>query len=72
VVKYLRHQGFTEIKITKNTNDFGFDIVATKSNRRYAIQVQRRLNKIAQSAVHHTIADKSPNLRSVATASKRN
>ena len=58
VIKLLREKGFTNIKVTKRSRDFGVGLVASKSKQRYAIQVERRSGKVSTKAVSGAIAGK--------------
>ena len=59
VVKLLRQKGFTNIKVTKRSRDFGVGLVASKSRQRYAIQVERKSGTVSATAVSDAIAGKN-------------
>jgi hypothetical protein len=58
VAELLRHQGYTEVNVSKGSGDFGVDIVASKGTRRYAIQVKRRSGMVSRTAVSDAVAGK--------------
>ena len=55
--KLLGHQGFS-IGFTPSTDDKGVDIVATKGDLKYAIQVKRSRSAISRRAVSDAVAGK--------------
>ena len=38
VAKYLRGHGYTGVKVTKGSGDFGVDVTAHKAGHKYAVQ----------------------------------
>jgi HJR/Mrr/RecB family endonuclease len=58
VRKLLEHQGFSA-RVTPSTNDKGVDIVATKGDLKYAIQVKRYRSAISRRAVSDAVAGKN-------------
>ena len=51
VAKLLRFQGFQNIKVTSQSNDWGADIIAERDSRRYSIQVKRWRKNVNHRAV---------------------
>jgi hypothetical protein len=58
VAKLLRHEGYTEVDVSKGSGDFGVDIVASKDSRRYAIPVKRWSGTVSRTAVSDAVAGK--------------
>lgn len=58
VAELLRHEGYTGVEVTPGSGDFGVDIVASKSARRYAIQVKRQTQTVSRRAVSDAVAGK--------------
>ena len=58
VAELLRHEGYTGVEVTPGSGDFGVDIVASKSGRRYAIQVKRQTQTVSRRAVSDAVAGK--------------
>src|SRR3990172_8517136 len=51
----LRAQGYRDIEQTKDSGDFGADILATKADARVAIQVKRSVNAVGIAAVQQSL-----------------
>jgi len=54
IAALLDHRGFTTT-VTKGSGDFGVDIVASKDNQRYAVQVKRHRSNVPRTAVSDAI-----------------
>ena len=55
----LCNNGFTNIRITPLSGDFGADVIAEKDYIKYAIQCKRYSNPVGITAVQEVIASKS-------------
>ena len=55
----LPNIGFTNIKRTQDSSDFGVDIVAELNNEKYAIQCKRYSDKVGVHAVQEVVGGKS-------------
>lgn len=58
IANLLKHEGFTQVEVTKGSGDFGVDVIALKSNCRYAIQVKRSSGTVSRRAVSDAVAGK--------------
>lgn len=56
--KYLKKHGFSNIKVTKASGDYGADIIANKRGRRYAIQCKYYSRPVGLKAVQEVVAAK--------------
>ncbi len=56
VAKYLKEQGFRQIRHTGATGDFGVDIVAKKHGIRYAVQCKFYSSSVSGAAVQEAVA----------------
>ena len=57
----LHNNGFEEIEITKQSGDFGVDIIAYKDDVKYAIQCKKYSSMVGIKAVQEVIASKAMN-----------
>ena len=55
----LRNLGFSDVKVTPSSGDFGADVIAVKDDIRYAIQCKRYSAPVGVSAVQEVIASRS-------------
>lgn len=58
VAKLLEHRGFNAA-VTKASGDYGVDILAEKSDVKYAVQVKRQSNPVSRRAVSDAVAGKT-------------
>ncbi|HLA28835.1 MAG TPA: restriction endonuclease [Syntrophales bacterium] len=58
VASILKNEGFALIEVTKASGDFGVDVIALRSNCRYAIQVKRASGKVSRRAISDAVAGK--------------
>lgn len=56
IVNLLKEEGYTNIKETKSSGDYGVDIIATKDEINCAIQCKRFSNKVAINAIQEIVA----------------
>ena len=56
VGKYLSALGYTNVKVTQGSGDYGVDIIASKDNKKYAIQCKLYSNHVGISAVQEVAA----------------
>ena len=56
--KLLKNEGFYS-NVTKGSNDFGVDIIASKNKERYAVQVKRYTNNVSRIAVSDAVVLKT-------------
>jgi len=54
----LKHKDFTEVMVTKGSNDYGADIIATKDDKKYSIQVKRYSSNISRRAISDAVGAK--------------
>ena len=57
--KYLQellNKKFYNVVLTKNTGDFGVDLIATKENAKIAIQAKRYKGKVSRRAISDAVA----------------
>ena len=52
----LKRRGFTNISVTKQSGDFGADIIAYKDGYRYAVQCKCHSNRLGQAPVREVVA----------------
>lgn len=57
IAAILEHRGF-KTSITKGSGDFGVDIIASRDNQRYAVQVKRYRSNVSRTAVSDAVAGK--------------
>lgn len=51
VARYLRSHGYTGVKVTKGSGDFGVDVLANKGGKKYAVQCKYYSSPVSLSAV---------------------
>jgi restriction system protein len=44
----MRSGGFTRVSVTKASGEFGTDVVATKGDKKYSVQVKRYKGKVSR------------------------
>lgn len=54
----LSQKGFTDVKVTKASGDYGCDVVATKDYIKYAIQCKKYSNPVGIDAVQEALGSK--------------
>lgn len=59
VAKYLRHNGYNRVSVTKGSGDYGVDVVAHKGQHKYAIQCKYYSSPVGLSAVQEAVAGKA-------------
>ena len=59
VARYLRNNGYTGIKVTKGSGDYGVDVVAHKRGKKYAVQCKHYTGPVGLSAVQEAVAGKA-------------
>lgn len=59
VANYLRNHGYTNVKVTRASGDFGVDIIAHKKGYKYAVQCKYYSNPVGVGAVQEVVAGKS-------------
>lgn len=52
VADLLKNQGYQNVKVTSQTNDFGVDITFTDDNQTYAAQVKRKRGLVGVQALY--------------------
>ena len=57
--KYLRRHGFTGVEVTKGSGDYGVDVIAHKSGKKYAVQCKYYSGPVSLSAVQEAVAGKA-------------
>lgn len=55
----LIKNGFEYVEVTKQSNDYGVDIIAFKDDIKYSIQCKKQIKPVGVSAVQEVIASKS-------------
>lgn len=58
VARFLKHNGFNNVEVTRASGDYGADIIATKRGRKYAIQCKYYSNPVGLKAVQEVVASK--------------
>lgn len=56
----LANEGFTDVQVTRASGDNGVDIMATRSEKRYAIQAKRYKGTVSRRAVSDAVAGMLP------------
>jgi restriction system protein len=56
----LVNEGFTDVQVTRASGDNGVDIMATRSEKRYAIQAKRYKGTVSRRAVSDAVAGMLP------------
>lgn len=59
VAKYLRGHGYTGVKVTKGSGDYGVDVVAHKAGHKYAVQCKYYTAPVSLGAVQEAVAGKA-------------
>ena len=59
VAKYLRGHGYTGVKVTKGSGDFGVDVTAHKAGHKYAVQCKYYSNPVSLGAIQEAVAGKA-------------
>lgn len=59
VARYLRNNGYTNVKVTKGSGDYGVDVVAHKRGKKYAVQCKHYTGPVGLSAVQEAVAGKA-------------
>ena len=59
IAELLRHEGYSDVAVSKASGDFGVDIVACRYGKRYAIQVKRYTGTVSRRAVSDAVAGMS-------------
>lgn len=54
----LRRNGFKNVYVTKGSGDFGIDILATKKDKKYAIQCKNYSSKVGNHAIQEAYSGK--------------
>lgn len=58
VAQYLKHNGYSNVVVTRASGDYGADIIATKRGRKYAVQCKYYSNPVGLKAVQEVVASK--------------
>lgn len=56
VAAYLRHKGYSRVKVTQGSGDYGIDVLASKGNVKYAVQCKYYSNPVGVKAVQEAVA----------------
>lgn len=56
VASYLRKKGFTGVKVTKGSGDFGVDVIAQKGRQKFAVQCKLYSYPVGVKAVQQVVA----------------
>lgn len=59
VAKYLRGHGYTGVKVTKGSGDFGVDVTAHKAGHKYAVQCKYYSSPVSLGAIQEAVAGKA-------------
>ena len=59
VAKYLRGHGYTGVKVTKGSGDFGVDVTAHKAGHTYAVQCKYYSSPVSLGAIQEAVAGKA-------------
>lgn len=59
VAKYLRGHGYTGVKVTKGSGDFGVDVTAHKAGHKYAVQCKHYSSPVSLGAIQEAVAGKA-------------
>ena len=58
--KYLRNNGFNNVRVTRASGDYGADIIATdKHGETWVFQCKRYMGKVGNTAVQEVVAAKA-------------
>lgn len=56
VADYLKAKGYSRVKVTQSSGDYGIDVLASKGNIRYAVQCKYYSNPVGIKAVQEAVA----------------
>lgn len=56
VAEYLRRTGYSQVTVTRGSNDYGIDVLATKDGIRYAVQCKYYSSPVNLKAVQEAVA----------------
>ncbi|MES2899498.1 MAG: restriction endonuclease [Pseudomonadota bacterium] len=56
VGRLLKHEGYSDVKVTQGSGDNGVDIFATRGTHRFSIQVKRQQSSVSRRAVSDAVA----------------
>lgn len=56
VAEYLRRTGYSQVEVTKGSNDYGVDVLATKNGIKYAVQCKYYSSPVNLKAVQEVVA----------------
>lgn len=59
VAQYLRSHGYTGVKVTQASGDYGVDVIAHKSRHKYAVQCKYYSAPVGVGAVQEVVAGKA-------------
>jgi hypothetical protein len=59
VADLMRHVGFSNVTVSKASGDFGADVIASKGDRTYAVQVKRHKGSVSRRAVSDAVGAKA-------------
>ena len=59
VAKYLRGHGYTGVKVTKGSGDFGVDVTAHRAGHKYAVQCKYYSSPVSLGAIQEAVAGKA-------------
>lgn len=59
VADYLRSKGYTGVKVTQSSGDYGIDVLASKGGTKYAVQCKYYSNPVGIKAVQEAVAGKA-------------
>lgn len=59
VATYLKNKGYTGVKVTKGSGDYGVDVIAHKGKKRYAVQCKYYTSPVSLGAVQEAVAGKA-------------
>lgn len=59
VADYLRAKGYTGVKVTQASGDYGIDVLASKGGTKYAVQCKYYSNPVGIKAVQEAVAGKA-------------
>lgn len=56
VAAYLKYKGYSGVKVTQGSGDYGVDVLARKGNRKYAVQCKYYSKPVGVKAVQEAVA----------------
>lgn len=59
VAAYLRNKGYSRVKVTKASGDYGVDVIAHKGKKKYAVQCKYYSSPVSLGAVQEAVAGKA-------------